>query len=150
MCWIFYETLPIWRGTWSSAISVFLFLSKVSVLVHFQESIRWLFSIQTFISLFIHFPFKWPRQEAKTKQQQNKTTFTATRSQDCSPTNRRQPMKFFWCVVTGTLRWLAIVCIAYCIFWHLIGSDQLSYFSSIGQFAHLYRKALSEASHINP
>ena len=28
-------------------------------------------------------------------------------------------------------------CIAYCIFWHLIGSDQLSYFSYIGQFAYL-------------
>ena len=74
---------------------VFLFLSKVSVLVHFQESIRWLFLIQTFISLVIHFPFKWPRQEAKTKQQQNKTTFTATRSQERSLTNCRQPTKLF-------------------------------------------------------
>ena len=62
----------------------------------FQESIRWLFPTQTFITFVIHIPFKWPRQEAKTKQQQNKTTFTATRSQECSPTNRRQPRKFFW------------------------------------------------------
>ena len=36
---------------------------------------------------YAHFPFKWPRQEAKTKHKQNKTTFTATRSQKCSPTN---------------------------------------------------------------
>ena len=53
------------------------------------------FRYWTFISLVIHFPFKWPRQEAKTKQQQNKTTFTATRSQKCSPTNRRQTTKLF-------------------------------------------------------
>ena len=39
--------------------------------------------------------FKCPRQEAKTKQQQNKTTFTTTRSQECSPTNLRQPTKLF-------------------------------------------------------
>ena len=37
------------------------------------------------------FPVRWPRQEAKTKQQQNKTTLIATRSEDRSPTNRRQP-----------------------------------------------------------
>ena len=61
----------------------------------FQESMRWLFPIQTFISLVMHFPFKWPRQEAKTKQQQNNTTPTATRSRECSPTNRRKPTKLF-------------------------------------------------------
>ena len=43
----------------NTSISVFLFLSKVSVLVHFQESMRWLFLVQTFISLVIHFPFKY-------------------------------------------------------------------------------------------
>ena len=76
---------------------------------------RWLFPLQTFISLIIRFLFKCPRQEAKTKQQQNKTTSTATRSQECSPTNRRQPRRLFWRVFTGSLRcWL--VFIAYCIF----------------------------------
>ena len=91
----------------NTSISVFFFLSKVSVLAHFQESMRWLFPIQTFISLVIRFPFKWPRKEARTKQQQNKTTFTSTRSQGCYPTNCCQPMKLFWRIVTGTLHWLA-------------------------------------------
>ena len=72
--------------------------------------------------------FKWPRQEAKTKQQQNKTTFTATRGQECSPTNRRQPTKLFFCALSQGLCADWLVCIVYCIFWHLIGSDQLSYF----------------------
>ena len=43
---------------------------------------------------------------SKTKQQQNKTTFTATKSQECLLTNRRQPTKLFWA------DWLH--CIAYC------------------------------------
>ena len=91
----------------------FLILVQSFSACTFQESIRWLFPIQTFISFVIHVPFKWPRQEAKTKQQQNKTTFTATRSQECSPTNRRQPRNF-WRVVTGTLRWLArLHCLLY-------------------------------------
>ena len=72
----------------------FLILVQSFSACTFQESIRWLFPIQTFISFVIHVPFKWPRQEAKTKQQQNKTIFTATRSQECSPTNRRQPRNF--------------------------------------------------------
>ena len=95
--------------------SVFLLLSKVSVLVHFRESMNWLFLIQTFISLVIHFPFKWPRQEAKTKQQQNKTTFTATLE---AKSVRRQTAvsqrNFFWRVVTWTLRWLVrLHCLLY-------------------------------------
>ena len=68
-------------------IIVFLFLSKISVLVHYffknLYALISLFRIQTFISLVIHFPFKWPRQEAKTKQQQNEMTFTATRKRVC-------------------------------------------------------------------
>ena len=93
----YYYYFFLWCQHLNTSIFVFLFLSKVSVpSVHFQESMRWLFPIQIFISLVIHFPFKWPRQEAKTKRQQNKTTFTATRSEECSPTNRRQPTKFFW------------------------------------------------------
>ena len=39
-----------------------------------------------------------------------------------------------------------LVYIAYCIFWHLIGSDQLSYFFIIC----IKRKALSETIQINP
>ena len=58
---------------------------------------HWLFPMQTFISLVLHFPFtcKWPRQEAKTKQQQNRTTLTTTRSQECLQTNCHQPMRHF-------------------------------------------------------
>ena len=78
---------------------------------------------------YLYYPFKWPRQEAKAKQQQNKTKFTATRGQECSPTNRRQPTKLFFCALSQGLCADWLVCIAYCIFWHLIGSDQLSYFS---------------------
>ena len=73
----------------------FLILVQSFSAFTFQESIPWLFPIQTFISFVIHVPFKWPRQETKTKQQQNKKTFTAIRSQECSPTNRRQPSNFF-------------------------------------------------------
>ena len=68
------------RPTSKHSYQCFLIL----VQAHFQESMLWLFLIQTFISLVIHFPFKWPRQEAITKQQQNKTTFTAKRIQECS------------------------------------------------------------------
>ena len=42
---------------------------------------RWLFPLQTFISLIIRFLFKCPRQEAKTKQQQNKTDCKVLMSQ---------------------------------------------------------------------
>ena len=72
------------------------------------------------------FPFNWPRQEAKTKQQQNKMTFTATRSQECLPMNHLQPTKLFLACCHwdfALINWL--VCIAYCIFWHFIGSHQL-------------------------
>ena len=65
----------------------FLILVQSFSACTFEESIRWLFPTQTFISFVIHIPFKWSRQGAKTKQQQNKTTFTAKRSQECSPTN---------------------------------------------------------------
>ena len=123
--WPFVSVMPISK----QKVSVFLFLSKLSFLVHFQESMRWLFPIQTFISLVIHFPFKWPWQEAKIKQQQNKTTFTATRSQECSTTNRRQPTKLSWGALSPGLCADWQDCITYCIVWHLIGSDQLSYFS---------------------
>ena len=44
-------------------------------------------------------------------------------------TNRRQPTKLFFGALSQGLRADWLVCIAYCIFWHLIGSDQLSYFS---------------------
>ena len=107
----------------------FLILVQSFSACTFQESIRWLFPIQTFISFVIHIPFKWPRQEDKTKQQQNKTTFT---QQEDKTVRRRTAVSqgnFFLarCDRNFTLNWLE--CIAYCIFWHLIGSDQLSYFS---------------------
>ena len=104
------------RPTSKHSYHVFLSLSKVSVLEHFQESILWLFLIQTFISLVIHFPFKWPRQEAIAKHQQNKTTFTATRSQECSPWRTAvSQQNFFWRVVAGTLRWLASLHCLFCL-----------------------------------
>ena len=37
--------------------------------------------------------------------------------------------KTFFCALSQGLCADWLVCIAYCIFWHLIGSDQLSYFS---------------------
>ena len=57
-------------------------------------------TIQTFISLVIHFPLllngpeKKPKENSTTEQE-NKTTFTATKSQECSRTNRCQPTKLF-------------------------------------------------------
>ena len=44
--------------------------------------------------------------------------------------------KTFFCALSQGLCADWLVCIAYCIFWHLIGSDQLSYFFLIGQFAY--------------
>ena len=73
--------------------------------------------------------FKCPRQEAKTK--------TAAKQNYIH--NKKKPRvfadeppsaneTFFGALSKGFCAdWL--VCIAYCIFWHLIGSDQLSYFS---------------------
>ena len=55
----------------------FLILVQSFSACTFQES------IQTFISFVIHIPFKWPRQEAKTKQQQNKTTLTQQEDKTC-------------------------------------------------------------------
>ena len=98
--------------------------------------IDWLFPIQTFISWVIRFPFKWPRQEAKTKQQQLKQNDIHSNKKPRVFANKLQSANK---TLFGTLSqglgadWL--VCIAHCIFWHLIGSDQLSYFSYTGQFA---------------
>ena len=92
----------------------FLILVQSFSACTFQESIRWLFPIQTFISFVIHVPFKWPRQEAKTKQQQNKTI---SQQQEAKSVRRRTAVNqgiFFWRVVTGTLRWLArLHCLLY-------------------------------------
>ena len=65
------------------------------------------------------FLFKWRRQEAKTKQQPRRVFAH-------EPPSANET--FFGALSQGLCAdWL--VCIAYCIFWHLIGSDQLSYFS---------------------
>jgi len=86
--------------------------------------------MQTFIGLVLHFPVKWPRQEAKTKQQQNKTTFTATRSQGCMYADELPSVnETFFGALPQELCADWLVCIAYRIFWHLISSDQLFYFS---------------------
>ena len=66
-------------------------------------------------------------------------TFTATRSQERSPTNRQSANETFWRVVTrgfALIGWF-IFHIVFSVFWHLIGSEQLSYFSQIRQFAFL-------------
>ena len=64
--------------------------------VHFQESMRRLSPILTFISLVIHFPFKWPRQEAKTKRH--------SQQQEAKSVRRRTALtQQNWRVVTGTL-----------------------------------------------
>ena len=55
--------------------------------------------MQTFISLVLHFPFKWPRQEAKTKQH--------SQQQEAKKVRQRTAISqrdFFWRSVTGTLR----------------------------------------------
>ena len=65
------------------------------------------------------FLFKWRRQEAKTKQQPRRVFAH-------EPPSAKETC--FGALSPGLCAdWL--VCIAYCIFWHLIGSDQLSYFS---------------------
>ena len=72
------------------------------------------------------FPVRWPRQEAKTKQHSQQQEAKGA----CTPTNCRQSMQrdFFGALSQGLCAdWL--VCIAYRIFWHLISSDQLFYFS---------------------
>ena len=81
-------------------ISIFLFPSKVSVLVHFQESL--------FVSNanFQRFGLTFSCQMAQTRSQ-NKTTFTATRSQGCMYADELPSVnatRLFWRVVTGTLR----------------------------------------------
>ena len=81
---------------------------KFQCLYIFKNLMRWLFPIQAFISFVIHFPFKWPRQEAKTKQQQNKTTFKGTRSQECHRSTKPPLAKETF------LRWLASLhCLLY-------------------------------------
>ena len=74
---------------------------KFECLYIFKNS--WLFPwMQTFISLVLHFLFKWPRQEAKTKQH--------SQQQEAKKVRQRTAISqrdFFWRSVTGTLRWLA-------------------------------------------
>ena len=65
--------------------------SVVGVWIFSGTTHCWLFPMHTFINLVLHFPFKWPTQDwAKTKQQQNKTTF-----KKCWLTNCRQPARHF-------------------------------------------------------
>ena len=70
---------------------------------------RWLFPIQTCISLVLYFPFIWTRQEGRTKQQQNKKTHS--QQQEAKSVRRRTAVRqwdiMFWRVVTVSLSWLA-------------------------------------------
>ena len=54
--------------------------------------------MQTFISLVLYFPFKWPRQGAKTKQHSQQQEATSIRQR--TAISKRD---FFWRIVTGTL-----------------------------------------------
>ena len=87
--------------------------------------------IQTFISLVFnaHFPFKQPRQEAKTTHQQHKTTFYSNKKPKVFANKLLSATKTFFGVLSQGLCIDWLVCTAYSFFQHLIGSDQLSYIS---------------------
>ena len=75
--------------------------------------------------ILLNGPDKKPKQNSsKTKRHSQQQEAKSVRRDEPPSANKT----FFRRVVAGTSRWL-LVCIAYCIFWHLIGSDQLSYFS---------------------
>ena len=97
----------------NTTISGFLLLSKVSVLLHYRESL--IVSKTNFHWSYI-FLFNWPRQEANTKQLSSKTK-GHSQQQEAKSFRRRNAVSeldSFWRVVTGTLRWLAIVhCLLY-------------------------------------
>ena len=97
----------------NTTISGLLLLSKVSVLLHFRESL--IVSKTSFHWSYI-FLFNWPRQEANTKQLSSKTK-GHSQQQEAKSFRRRNAVSeldSFWRVVTGTLRWLAIVhCLLY-------------------------------------
>ena len=141
-------------STSKTSIGVFLVLSKVSVLVHFHWRIYALIVSNTnrFISLVIHFPFKWPRQEAKTKQQQNKR-HSQQQQQQAKSVRRRiaiSQRNFFWRVVTGTLRWLArLHYLLYFLAFDWLRSAVL-FFLNWTVCLYLQRKAISETTQINP
>ena len=83
----------------------------------------------------IFFSFKWPKQEAKTKPQQNKTTQNKKpRGFPDEPSVSQR--NSFWHVVTGTLRWLPrLHCLLYFLAFDWLRPAVL--FSLIGQFAYL-------------
>lgn len=87
-----------------------------------------LFPIQTFTSLVIHFPCsldKKPKQKSSICC--HKMTLKAMRSQEHWPVNHNQQTRLLGILSKGLCTdWL--VCIAFGIFWNLIGSDQLSLF----------------------
>ena len=113
----------------NTSICVFLFWFKVSLLVHFQEIYALIVSNTNFHQFGHTFSF-WMSQT----RSQNET---AAKQNDIH--NNKKPRvfsdeppsandTFFGALSQGLCAdWL--VCIAFCIFWHLIGSDQLSYFS---------------------
>ena len=87
-----------------------------------------LFPIQTlYDQTVIHFPFKWKLKQnsSKTKRHSQRKEAKSVRLADEPPSANET---YFGALSQGLCDdWLD--CIAYCIFWHLIGSDQLSYFS---------------------
>ena len=107
-------------------VSVFSYsCPKVSVLVHFQESLRWLFPIQTVSSVWSYIfllngPDKKPKQNSsKTKRHSQQQEAKSVRRRTAPPSVNET---FFGALSQGLCAyWL--VCIVCCIFWHLIGSD---------------------------
>ena len=89
--------------------------------------------------------------DKKPKQNSSKTKRHSQQQEPKSVGQRTavSQWNFFGSLLQGLFTdWL--VCIACFIFWHLIGSDQLSYFSWIGQFAFFNKKVLSKTVQINP
>ena len=84
-------------------------VSKVSALLRTFSTIVVCFHYKLSSVWSYIFLFKWPRKEAKTKQHQNKTTFTATRSQECSPTSAKET--FFGALSQGL--WASLCCLLY-------------------------------------
>ena len=118
----------------NTSICVFLFWFKVSLLVHFQEIYALIVSNTNFHQFghTFYFAFKWPRKETERKQH-----YWARKQNDIHSNKKPRVFEdepvsanetFFGALSQGPCAdWL--VCFAYCIFWHLIGSDQLPYFS---------------------
>ena len=86
---------------------------KVLVLAHFQESMRWLFPIQSFISLVIIFLFNGPD---KKRQQNSMKTKRHSQQQEAKSVRRRTPSAnetFFGTLSQGLCADTSLHCLLY-------------------------------------